>query len=545
MGEGRDSKEPRKRRVHPLADIEESESLLADLPGELPSPVPETAALAAKAREWSAERILQAFRGIAPSITANLDIRSLVRQILSAAITMLGAERGILFLGRGGGTGLVPVVALSIAGEEIAELERISWTILQRGRKGEILASPDATKDPRFVDAPSVALNEIHSVLCAPLVSRGEAIGVLYLDAPSTVAAFPPDAERLLTTFAELAAVALENARRHSEVTNENARLRRLLKAQESMDGMLAGSAPIKTLLQRAALAAQVETPILLRGEHGTGKEMLARAIHQNGPRALNPFIACNCAAVPRELIEAVLFGHVKGVYPGAQRDTQGLLREADRGTLFLNEIADIDIELQTRLLRALTGGVVSPVGGRREYRVDLHLISATSRDIRRDVREGRFLEALYYWINVVELTVPPLRERTKEIPLFVDHFLRKHGDGDPARMTPDALELLATQEWRGNLQELECAIQQLLVTKTGAAIEASDIERLMPVLGAPVPVGSPAGEIRPFVEQEREAIRAALIRARGNKSKAARLLGLHRNTLLRRMKKLDVAWKP
>ena len=545
MGEGRDQQESRKGKVHPLADIEESESLLADLPGGLPTAAPEPAALAKKAGEWSAERALQAFRGIAPSITANLDIRSLVEQILSAAITMLGAERGILFLGRGGGTGLVPVVALSIAGEELAELERISWTILQRSRQGEILASPDASKDPRFVDAPSVALKEIHSVLCAPLVSRGEAIGVLYLDAPSTVAAFPPDAERLLATFAELAAVALENARRHSEVTAENARLRRRLVAQESLDGLLAASAPTKMLLQRAALAAQVETPILLRGEIGTGKEMLARAIHQNGPRALNPFIACNCAAVPRELIEAVLFGHVKGVYPGAQRDTHGLLREADRGTLFLNEIADLDIDMQTRLLRVLTGGVICPVGGRREYRVDLHLVSATGRDIRRDVREGRFLEALYYWINVVELAVPPLRERAHEIPTYIDHFIRKHGNGEVPGFEPQALDLLAAQEWRGNLQELESVVQRLLIMNAGTKIGAGAVEHLLPTLGSPAAVGAPGGEIRPFVEQEREAIRAALIRARGNKSKAARLLGLHRNTLLRRMKKLEVTWKP
>jgi len=565
-GQRRPSGAGQSPRSHPARDLEEAQSLLEDMagaaapgrsaPGQAPAGTAGGAreALQAQVQAWSADQMLQVFCNLASAIAGNLDQRSLVKQILEAAITTLGAQRGILFLGGGADEGLVPVVALSITGEEIEAVEQVSKTILKRGQKGEVLISSDAVHDPRLMDIPSVRIGEIRSVLCAPLISRGEPIGVIYLDAPSAARTIPPDAGRFLEAFARLAAVAVENARLHGDVVRENLRLRRRLESQEAFQQLLSLSPHMDLLRQRAALAAQVDAPILILGEPGTGKQLLARGIHEAGARALNPFVAYNCAAIPRELMEAVLFGHLRGAFPGAQRDMPGLLRDADRGVLYLDEITDLDLGLQEKLLRALDDGVVTPLGGRREYRIDVHLISASSRDIRADVRAGRFLEQLYYRISVLELQIPPLRERPADIPLLIEHFIGKHAaDRENRRklhFTAEAIGFLQGLAWRGNVRELESLVRRALLLTGQARIDLTAIKKLVTVpdeAWAPdaVPGAWPAagrtGQVRPYVEQEREALREALIRAGGNKSKAARLLGLHRNTLLRRVRKLNV----
>ena len=546
---------PTRPRIDPLADVEEAEGLLEDLPEDRGARSQRgTTALKARAREWSFDQALHALRGTAGTITANLDQRSLVREILRAAIELLHAERGILFLGEGQEAGLVPVEALSISGEELNDIERVSRTILRRGQRGEVLVSEDAANDARFRDAPSIQLNQIRSVLCAPLRARGKPMGVLYLDVPATSGAFSEGAERFLEVFADLAAVALENARVYSDLMQENVRVRRRLNSQESFERLITLSPSLNMLLGRAALAARVDAPILLMGEYGSGKETIARMIHAAGPRALNPFVAHSCALVPREMMESLLFGHRRGAFPGAQRDMPGLLREADRGVFFLDEISDLEIELQRKLLRALKDGLLRPLGSRREFRVDIQLISATSHDIRADVEAGRLLDELYYRISVLEMAIPPLRERPEDIPLLVDHFIQKHAQerkrGPRPGFSRKALEYLQTLAWRGNVRELESLVRRALVMLETTKIDLPQVREL--VIEIPEdraaeaypgawPAAGRMGQVRTYAEQEREALQEALIRARGNKSKAARLLGLHRNTMLRRMKKLGV----
>jgi transcriptional regulator with GAF, ATPase, and Fis domain len=547
IGQNRPPQQP----VNPLSDVDEAEGLLEDLADD-DQP---TGKVLDMGPVNGADQLTDLYTDAAVSVTSNLDLRSLVRQILDKAIRMMGASRGILFLGYGGDIRLVPVVALNLGGEELEELERVSRTILQRGQQGEVLISQDAANDDRFKDAPSIHLNQIRSVLCVPLITRDTTVGVLYLDAPSVSGAFPANAGKLMASFASIAAVALENARKHGDIQRENARLRHRLSVQSSFERLLTLSPQMNTLLQRALLGAQVDAPVLIIGESGTGKELLSKSIHEGSPRELNPFIAYNCSTVPRELMESVFFGHVRGAFTGAQRDMPGLLREADRGTLFLNEITDLELELQVKLLDALERGIVRPVGGRREFRVDVRLITATSRDIRTEVREGRFLEDLYYRLNIVELHIPPLRERPEDIPLLVNHFLQKHSQfrilEDNVAFTQGAMEYLQSLRWVGNVNELESLVRRILMLSEQAKI---DVARLKKFISLPtdtasmetVPgawaTASKTGQIRPFVEQEREALREALIRTGGNKSKAARLLGLHRNTLLRRIKKLEVS---
>ncbi|MCK4304514.1 MAG: sigma-54-dependent Fis family transcriptional regulator [Candidatus Eisenbacteria sp.] len=552
-------------RTDPLSDLAESQAILEHLSknhpdGRADEERKRNAALEQSAQRWSTQQAFQAFRGVACSITANLDMRSLVKQILKAAIQTLGAERGILFLGREKDVGLLPVVAISITGQELDDLERVSRTILRQGSRGEVVVSQDAANDPRFRDVPSIKLKKIRSVMCAPLISRGKPIGLIHLDAPLAAGAFSEDGQRFLEAFADLAAVALENARLHGEVVHENTDLRRHLTSQESFKQLVTVSPRMNALLQRATLAAQVDAPIMILGESGTGKELLARSIHKTGPRALNPFVACNCAAVPRDLMESLFFGHTKGAFTGALRDTQGLLREADRGVLFLDEVTDLGPDLQGKLLRVIEDGVVRPLGTRRDIRVDVRVITATSRDIHTEIQEGRFREELYYRINVLELRIPPLRERPEDIPVLVDHFLHKHaedrGDGRSVTFTGKAVQFLQTLPWRGNVREFESLVRRVLVLSNQPKVTVAQLKRFLSVppggglagidkeLGASTAAVGKGDGIRSMVELERDAIRTALIRTGGNKSRAARLLGLHRNTLLRRMKRLQVSWQ-
>ncbi len=490
-------------------------------------------------------------RSVAATLTANLDPRSLVQEILSVAVETLGAARGILFLGRGTEESLVPVATVGLRGEELEKVERASRAILRRCRRGPVLVAEDAADG---VDGAN--LLDAHTVLCAPLSFRKETTGVIYLDAPATANAIVGDARLFLEALAELAGVALENARRHGEVIRENTRLRRELTAQQAFSGVVTLSPRLRVLLERAALAARVDAPILIRGESGSGKELLARAIHSAGQRSLLPFVSCDCTAVPRELMESLLFGHAKGAFRGAQRETRGFFREADRGVLFLAEITEVDRDCQVKLLDVIRDGVVSPAGGQREFRVDVHLIAATSRDPRALVREGHLLEDLYYRLSVIELSIPPLRERSGDIPLLVDHFVRKHSpdfDGPPpVTFTPDALEFLQALPWRDNVRELESLVRRILVLSPYPTVDIDELEAVLSVgqdspeynpewLSGEHPIASREGLVRPLAEQERDAIQDALVRTGGNQSKAARLLGVHRNTLLRRIRKLGI----
>jgi len=551
-GSDRSKSAGKTRRAHPLADLEEASGILEDM-HDAPAKR-RSKSLKDKARQRQRKDALDTLQDLAASMTSNLDQRSLVRQILECAAQTLGAERGILFLGKRDDMILAPAMAIDISGEELKEIEGISRTILAAGRDDEILVTEDASKDDRFKDAPSVALSQIRSVICAPLKIRGEALGVIYLDAPSQTWPVPEGAREFIASFSGLAAAALKNAHLHGELLRENARLRRRLDSSASFERLLGLSARMGELLKRASLAAQVDAPILILGEPGSGKELLARAIHQAGSRVLNPFVSYNCGSMPRDLMERVLFGHTRGSHTGSQRSMPGLFPEADRGTLFLNEVGDLDPTLQERLLRAITDGVILTAGTRRETRVDVHVITASSRNLRDDVREHRFSQELYYALNVQELMIPPLRDRPEDIPLLVDHFLQKHapdaGGLSGVTFTPDALRYLQGLAWRGNVRELESLVRQVLVTTDRPKVDATQLEslvaaRLESASPLQVPGAWPApgrsGEVRPFKEQERELLREALIRAGGNKSKAARLLGLHRNTFLRRLKKLKV----
>ncbi|MEX2465597.1 MAG: sigma-54 dependent transcriptional regulator, partial [Gemmatimonadota bacterium] len=281
----------------------------------------------------------------------------------------------------------------------------------------------------------------------------------------------PLDTDRLLVT--------LRRALELKGLTESVADLRSQVETRYRIVG---AAQPIRQLLERVELVAPTEARVLVTGENGTGKELVARAVHRLSPRARDPFVEVNCAAIPTELIESALFGHVKGSFTGAVADQAGKFEQADGGTLFLDEVGDMSLDAQAKVLRALEQGVVTRVGGSKQIEVDVRVIAATNKDLSKEIDDGGFREDLFYRLNVVPIHVPPLRERREDIPMLVQHFteLMAQRDGmTPRPFSSEAVERLQSLSWPGNVRELRNAVERLLILSTGDAVEAADVELL------------------------------------------------------------------
>ena len=317
---------------------------------------------------------------------------------------------------------------------------------------------------------------------------------------------------------------------------------------------IVGASEPLKQVLTRVEQVATTKATVLLRGETGTGKEMVARAIHLNSDRSEMPFVAVNCAALPTELLESELFGHEKGSFTGAIAQRKGRFELADGGTLFLDEIGDLPMAVQVKLLRVLQEREFDRVGGTAPIKVDVRLISATNRDLEQLVEASGFRQDLYYRLNVFPITLPPLRERGDDIVLLAEHFLdkfaRMHGRPQLS-IAPDARAALAVYPWTGNVRELQNIIERALIVAGGSCIEAADLEfgtaaRVAAPAAEPGAGGSESREAANSLrgrleEEERESISRAIAGSGGNIAAAARALGINRSTLYFRIKKLGL----
>ncbi|HEY1556573.1 MAG TPA: sigma-54 dependent transcriptional regulator [Kofleriaceae bacterium] len=357
----------------------------------------------------------------------------------------------------------------------------------------------------------------------------------------------------------ELSAM-VRSAARHSQLRRELAGAKRALAAPELLVGTSAAMRKLRAAADR--LAAQ-DVPILIQGESGTGKELVARTLHDRGPRRGKPFVALNCGAIPESLIDSELFGHAKGAFTGATTDRAGVFVEADRGTLFLDEIGDMPLAVQARLLRVLQEGEVRPVGGSGTRTVDVRVIAASHVDLDEAVAEQRFRQDLFYRLNVVTLRVPSLRERQGDLPLLAAHFLHKHGGAKPPSLSPESLDALTAYDWPGNVRELENAVLHAIALGQGEAIgpEAlpASIARRAGARAAASSGGGAGDDVdldQPLTEAKRRATlgfeRRYLVRvmerAKGSVSEGARLAGLDRTNFRRLLQRhaLDPAtFKP
>jgi len=506
-------------------------------------------------------------------LTNERDISRLLSLMLDSVVELTGAERGFLYLleGKGG--------RIRVARDFDLEALRKPTFKVARGiaeavaREGQAVLSTNADEDPRIKSYGDTGALYLRSVACVPVRVGARALGALYLDNRFERGVFRQDDLPFLVAFADQAAVALENARLHDEargarkeVEELNRILRGRVEQQEAelhdvttlyaraaaeartkykYDAIIGESAVMKELFFLLDRVTDSDVPVFLHGESGSGKELAARAIHCNGPRRDGPFVSENCAAIPEPLFESELFGHTRGSFTGAVADKKGLFQLADKGTLFLDEIAEMPLATQSKLLRVLQEGEVRPVGAKSAARVDVRILTASNRNLAEQVRRGAFREDLYHRIHVIEVPLPPLRRRPGDIPLLVQHFLLREGNG--RAVSRAAVELLQRYAWPGNVRELENEILRACTLSDGEITPEcfSDAVRSGAATGPRA-----GGTLREAVaeavrEVERAFITEALREEQGNKSAAARRLGISRPTLDAKMDSLKIPRHP
>jgi len=345
----------------------------------------------------------------------------------------------------------------------------------------------------------------------------------------------------------DVLSIALERAIKHRELRHEVKRLRTLLDATRGMGDLLGESPVMLELKELMARVAESQASVLVTGESGTGKEVVARLLHQKGPRADRPFLALNCAAMPEHLIESELFGHVRGAFTDAKTDKLGLFVQANHGTLFLDEIGDMPLSLQPKLLRVLEERKVRPVGGGKEIPVDLRLIAATHRDLEDAIVQGQFREDLYFRLNVIQIALPPLRARANDVLLiaqsFVETFAKQAGKA-VVGLSPEAAERLSSYAWPGNVRELRNAIERAVALTRHENITVDDLpERIRAYKVSHVLVAShDPEELVNLAEVEKRYIARVLGAVGGNKSTAARILGIDRTTLYKKLAQYKIS---
>jgi DNA-binding NtrC family response regulator len=333
---------------------------------------------------------------------------------------------------------------------------------------------------------------------------------------------------------------ALDTAQKDRELEN----LRRRLDQKFGLDQIIGQSKQMKDVYAKIQRAAPVDSTVLILGESGTGKELVAQGLHHNSLRKKGPFVAVNIAAVPPTLVESELFGHVRGAFTGATDRRVGRFEQADGGTLFIDEIGDFELPLQAKLLRVLETFTVTPVGGHEDRKVDVRVIAATSRDIVKMVHEGKFREDLYYRLNVVTIPLPPLRDRTDDIPILVDHFVKEissHKNTPAKRVSPEVMRRLIQFRWPGNVRELRNTLESMMVLSDGDTMQESDIpERIMQGSADQATAKELPSDLT-MEELERLAITKALDQSNGNRTHAAGKLGISVRTLQRKLRQYEV----
>ncbi len=335
----------------------------------------------------------------------------------------------------------------------------------------------------------------------------------------------------------------VKNAIRQRELFSENRALRRELGQKYSFDEIIGNSEPLQAVFRLVEKVANTNASVLINGESGTGKELIARALHHHSNRADKPFLAVNCGALPESLLESELFGHTKGSFTGATGDKKGLFRSAENGTVFLDEIGEVTPALQVRLLRALQEHEVTPIGSSQPIKFNARIIAATNRDLEKEVAENRFREDLFYRLNVIEIYIPPLRERREDIPLLVKHFIKttsKEQNAPEKAISNEAMTALINYGFAGNVRELQNAVERAFILSA----EKIELENLPPRIKDSalhsLPMKDPNG-IRPTLEEtERRYIVEVLKSVNQDKTEAATILGIDLSTLYRKMKRYD-----
>ena len=477
---------------------------------------------------------------IAKNISKIRDTESLAWELLGMIFDVIPADRGAIL----SFVETPDQVTWSVAWDRVRGPSvpvRVSRTIVSRVLSDKSgLMIRDVANNLELKKSASLSDVPVHSIICVPVTLGGKIAAVIYLDSQDAKVTFDDNHLQMLTAIASLTGLALDNISYVEALKEENEELR----TQVNIEHNIVGSSPrIREVFDFIRRVAATDSTVLIQGESGTGKELVARAVHSNSKRANGTFVPINCAAIAENLLESELFGYEKGAFTGAVGQKKGKIEIANGGTLFLDEIGELALPLQAKLLRVLQEREFERVGSTRALKVDLRLIAATNQDLQDAVDLGTFRKDLYYRLNVVAITVPPVRERRDDISQLTEHFIAKTARKCNTRvkpLSPEAKLCLMNYDWPGNVRELENAIERALVLGSSEAILAEDLPEA--ICEAATPTGLAATKyVGAVKDTKKQLILDALQQARGSYIEAAKTLGLHPNSLLRLIRRLDL----
>ncbi len=499
-------------------------------------------------------------------INSTLDLQEVLSRTMDLVLERLGAERGMIVLSDRLTKELEVAVARNLGREDEKEGQKLSESVVRRVvETREPVLSVDALTDGRFAGSESIVARHIVSILCVPLAIRDRLAGAIYVDHREARHLFNQADLEFLLGFADQAAIAIENARLFSEIEAsrqrlklENESLRNEILSSHNLGSMIGKSRPIVELKQMIEKVAQSNSTVLVRGESGTGKGLVARILHSISPRRQAPFIHFNCAALPETLVESELFGHEKGAFTGASGQKPGRFELANHGTIFLDEIGKVSMSVQSKLLRVVEEKEFERVGGTRTLQADVRVIAATNLEIEEAILRNEFREDLYYRLNILPIVLPALRQRKEDIPYLVQHFLAKvsRDQGRPFKeLDPAVLEVFYGYDWPGNVRELEAAVHRAFVLSSSDVLTTEDFGWIAlqvkgravaqppdaPGLSATVRL-SEGGYEEALERYDRQLIGAGLAQTNGRIRETARLLGIARNTLRAKMKRYGMS---
>lgn len=488
---------------------------------------------------------LDALFEIALTLNSIQEPGALLEHVLEVAMNTLSADRGLVLMSSTDKPeGFEVKTTHNFSEEQLGDVVRISTSVVHRVlQTGEPVLLHEALGDEQFRHAESIIVQQIRSIACVPLRIKSRQIGAIYMDCLTDRGRFKRENLPFLEAFANLAALAIENARFYQTLREENRQLRREIQSLHGFEEIIGQSPRMRELFDILQRVLDTDVTVLIHGESGTGKELIARAIHYNGHRKDKPFLALFCGSLPDALLESELFGYKKGAFTGATTDKPGLFEVADGGTLFLDEVADLSPSLQTALLRVLQEGEVKRIGETSVRHVDVRIISASNKKLTDQMKEGSFREDLYYRLNTITITSPPLRERYEDIPLLAHHFLDKYAVGRRSQIKgfePEALQALQAFHWPGNVRELQNTIERAVVLAGSELIQVKDLN--LPVSDKPLddkylPKFAAGMTLKDI---ERQVVEQALEEYEGNISETARRLGVSRSWIHYRMKEWE-----
>ena len=490
---------------------------------------------------YSMTRELNVLMKVGSTINSIKSLQALEHQLLQSLLEIIPAERGaILMIDDHDLEAPRTVYVLERFAPALRPLSVSRTVARQVIEEGVAVMSNEVLASETLGRSESLMASHVRALICVPLTVLNKVIGLVYLDICESEESFTEWHLQIATAIAGSASGALDNVRHIEWLEVENQRLRADI---QSNDDLVGEGAKIREVYQFLSRVAPADSTVLIRGESGTGKELAAHALHRHSPRARKPFIAVNCAALTETLLESELFGHEKGSFTGAHAQKKGKLELAEGGTLFLDEVGEMAPALQAKLLRVLQGREFERVGGTRTLKADIRIIAATNKNLEAAIADGSFRRDLYYRLNVVSLTMPPLRERPEDVPSLAEHFIAKYSQKCKRRvggLSAKARDCLAGYDWPGNVRELENAIERAIVLGSTELIQPEDLPEQ--ILEAAPPAGDQVTRYHEALgEAKRQLVLKALEQAGGNYTQAAKVLGIHPNNIHRLARHLNI----